>query len=170
MRHYWFTLAVELKCIFVVIWLRTEFEVCELRNEERVLDTKVPSDSMEKMRVNFEPPGGAYFEKNVLEISNQGDLETFWDREKKNFQFLEVKIQSKVQTSQGPSHQQDLILRKLISDTLKMNSSADKRKLAGSLSQRKSEILKMKLPDEEAVKIFQNFISSICESESRFHM
>ena len=164
MRHYWFTLAAELKSIFVIIWMKTEFEVCQSRNQERNQDKKVPRDSMNKIKDNFEPPGGAYFEKNVLQIMHQDDLETFWNIEKKNFQFLEQKIQSKVQTAQGPSHQQDLILRKRIAETLQNNSSRDKKKLAGALSKRKSEILKLKLPDEEAEKLLENYISSICES------
>ena len=164
MRHYWFTLAAELKSIFVIIWMKTEFEVCQSRNEERNQDKKVPRDSMNKIKDNFEPPGGAYFEKNVLQIMHQDDLETFWNIEKKNFQFLEQKIQSKVQTAQGPSHQQDLILRKRIAETLQNNSSRDKKKLAGALSKRKSEILKMKLPDEDAAKLFENYISTIWES------
>ena len=163
MRHYWFTLAVELKSIFVIIWLKTEFEACLLRNENRIADKKVPLDSMEKIRANFEPPGGAYFEKNVLEILTQSDLETMWEKEEKNFQFLEMKTQSKVVTAQGPSHQQDLVLRMRIADVLKITSSSDKKKLALALSQRKSEILKMKLSDTEALKILENFISSICE-------
>ena len=164
MRHYWFTLAAELKSIFVIIWMKTEFEVCQSRNQERNQDKKVPRDSMNKIKDNFEPPGGAYFEKNVLQIMHQDDLETFWNIEKKNFQFLEQKIQSKVQTAQGPSHQQDLILRKRIAETLQNNSSRDKKKLAGALSKRKSEILKMKLPDEDAAKLFENYISTIWES------
>ena len=164
MRHYWFTLAAELKSIFVIIWMKTEFEVCQSRNEERNQDKKVPRDSMNKIKDNFESPGGAYFEKNVLQIMHQNDLETCWNIEKKNFQFLEQKIQSKVQTAQGPSHQQDLILRKRIAETLQNNSSRDKKKLAGALSKRKSEILKMKLPDEDAAKLFENYISTIWES------
>ena len=164
MRHYWFTLAAELKSIFIIIWMKTEFEVCQSRNEERNQDKKVPHDSMEKIRDNFEPPGGAYFEKNVLQIMHQNDLETCWNIEKKNFHFLEQKIQSKVQTAQGSSHQQDLILRKRIAETLQNNSSRDKKKLAGALSKRKSEILKMKLPDEDAAKLFENYISTIWES------
>ena len=164
MRHYWFTLAAELKSIFVIIWMKTEFEVCQSRNEERNQDKKVPRDSMNKIKDNFEPPGGAYFEKNVLQIMHQDDLETCWNIEKKNFQFLEQKIQSKVQTAQGPSHQQDLILRKRIAEVLQNNSSRDKKKLAGALSKRKSEILKMKLPDEDAAKLFENYISTIWES------
>merc|ERR1711917_111995 len=36
MRHYWFSLAAELKSIFVIIWMKTEFEVCQSRNEERI--------------------------------------------------------------------------------------------------------------------------------------
>ena len=163
MRHYWFTLAVELKSIFVVIWLKTEFEMCLLRNENRISDTKVPLTSMEKMRANFEPPGGAYFEKNVLKILTQSDLETVWEKEKKDFKFLEMKTQTKSLTAQGPSHQQDLILRRRIADVLKMNLSSDKKKLALALSQRKTEVLKMKLSDTDAVEILENFISSICE-------
>ena len=163
MRHYWFTLAVELKSIFVVIWLKTEFEVCLSRNENRISDMKVPLTSMEKIRANFEQPGGSYFEKNVLEILTQSDLETIWEKEKKNFQFLEMKTQAKALTAQGPSHQQDLILRRRIADVLKMNLSSDKKRLALALSQRKTEILKMKLSDTDAVKILENFISSICE-------
>lgn len=163
MRHYWFSLAAELKSIFVIIWMKTEFEMCLSRNEERILNKKVPRDSMDKIKDNFEPPGGAYFERNVLQIMHQGDLETSWTNEKKNFQFLEQKIQSKVQTVQGPSHQQDLILRRRIAEMLQNNSSPDKKKLAGALSKRKSEILKLKLPDEEAAKLLENYISSIWE-------
>merc|ERR1712156_1392584 len=116
-------------------------------------------DSMEKIKSNFEPPGDAYFEKNLVEIMDQDDLETFW--KKNNFGFLEMKIQSKVQTAQGPSHQQDLILRKRIAEVLKKNSSRDKKKLAGDLSKRKSEILKMKVPDEHALKLLEKSISYI---------
>ena len=164
MRHYWFSLAAELKSIFVIIWMKTEFEVCQSRNEERILDKKVPRDSMDKIKDNFETPGGAYFERNVLQIMHQEDLEKSWKNEKKKFQFLEQKIQLKVQTAQGPSHQQDLILRRRIAETLQNNSSPDKKKLAGALSKTKSEILKLKLPDEEAEKLLENYIFSIFES------
>lgn len=164
MRHYWFSLAVEWKSIFVIIWMKTDFQVCRSRNEKRIQDKQVPRDSMYKIKNNFEPPGGAYFEKNVLEIMCQDDLETCWYNEEKKFQFLVKKIQSKVQTAQGSIHKQDLILRGLISEVLQKKSSPDKKKLAGALSKRKSEILKLKMPDEEAAKFFKNYISSICDS------
>merc|ERR1712168_851414 len=114
---------------------------------------------MDKIKMNFEPPGGAYFETNLVEINNDDTLDIIWDNIKKELEYCSLKSQVKVQTAQGPSHQQDLVLRRRISEVLKKNIS-DNRKLAQFLSKRKTEILKMKICNEEALKLLENSISS----------
>ena len=68
MRHFWFKIASESECMFLIVWVDTCYSECLERNKKRPPKNCVPLMSMEKICQKFEGTFHVFF---MLAISMQ---------------------------------------------------------------------------------------------------